>query len=113
MTAFHRPLAAAIAEKGVPLTADMVGRPLRRSWVNHSLIADRLRAHARTWIPVNEYRTRASADSTAKGIRTGRWSRNQESPYKAGEFEARTELTEFGVRVVARYVGRAVEEASS
>ncbi|NEA52349.1 hypothetical protein [Streptomyces sp. SID10815] len=78
-------------------------RPGRRQ-VNHSEAAHRLRAQPGVWLPVGEYRTKDSADVAARAIRTGRWP-NWPSPYTAGQYETRTELTEFGVRVDARYLG--------
>ncbi|MFF8590037.1 hypothetical protein ACF061_01115 [Streptomyces sp. NPDC015220] len=85
----------------------------RRRQTDHHAAADRLRAQPGVWLPVGEYSTRASADGTAKTIRTGQWP-NGPSPYTAGHFEPRTEMTEFGVRVDARYLGHhtTTQEAS-
>lgn len=83
-------------------------RPTKRPRVNHQETADRLKANPHTWLIVGEYRSTISADGICRYIRTGaqRHSHRTPSPYQpAGAYEARMELTEFGVRVDARYVG--------
>jgi hypothetical protein len=85
-----------------------MARPAKRTRVDHQATADRLRAHPRTWMEVGEYQSTISGDGIVRGIRTGvqRHIGRAPSPYApAGSFEARMELTEFGVRVFARYVG--------
>ncbi|MFD5491531.1 hypothetical protein ACFWH4_00980 [Streptomyces sp. NPDC127091] len=73
--------------------------------IDHRDAAARLRAQPGVWLPVGEYRTQGTANAAAKAIRTGRWPNGNPAPYTVGEFEPRTELTEFGVRVLARHLG--------
>ncbi|MFE4420365.1 hypothetical protein [Streptomyces sp. NPDC056817] len=80
--------------------------------VDHRDAVERLRAEPGAWLPVGEYRSQGSADAAVKAIRTGQWPHNRPSPYTAGEFEADTELSEFGVRVLARYLGTAEQQAA-
>lgn len=82
--------------------------------VDHRSVVTQLRARPGVWLPVGEYRSQGSAVVAVKAIRTGRWSNTGPSPYTPGEFEPRTEMTEFGVRVLARYTGQPItaEEAS-
>lgn len=83
-------------------------RPAKRTRVNHHETANQLKAQPNTWQPVGEYRTTLSADGICRDIRTGiqRHTRRGPSPYTpGGAFEARTELTEFGVLIYARYIG--------
>ncbi|MFF3928166.1 hypothetical protein [Streptomyces hirsutus] len=73
--------------------------------VDHRDAVTRLRAQPGVWLPVGEHRAQGTATSAVRAIRTGRWANGNPAPYTAGEFEANTELTEFGVRVLARYLG--------
>lgn len=80
----------------------------KRPHVDHAATAARLRAQPGVWLPVGEYGSSASADSIARAIRSGYERRpgRADSPYApCGTFEARLELTEFGARITARYVG--------
>lgn|GEM_PF-3457345 len=80
--------------------------------VDHVATAAHLRAHPGEWLPVGEYRSAISADSTAREIRTGfeRRPGRPPSPYlPRGAFEARMDKTEFGVQITARYVGEEAE----
>lgn len=93
-----------------------MSRPARRSNVNHRETASQLRAQPNTWLPVGEYRTTNSAAGICRDIRTGiqRHIERGPSPYSpGGAFEARTELTEFGVRIYARYVGTTRKDGST
>lgn len=86
-----------------------MSRPVKRRYVDHTKAAARLRAHPRMWLPVGEYRARTTADGIARAIRNGvPLSRTAgSSPYApAGSFDARMDLTEFGVQVIARYIGK-------
>lgn len=85
-----------------------MSRPFKRPQVDHHETAARLKDQPNTWLPVGEYRSTCSADGICRDIRTGvqRHSHRRPSPYNPpGAFEARTELTEFGVRIYARYIG--------
>lgn len=73
--------------------------------VNHREAVARLRARPGQWLPVGEYRSRSSAKVVVRAIHTGQWPDGNPSAYTAGEYEATTELTELGVRVLARYLG--------
>lgn len=83
-----------------------MSRLARRPLVDHRETAARLRAEPGTWLPVGEYRHGSGAQGMAGFIRnasgsSGGWYQ------PAGSFETRTELTENGVRLEARYVGTA------
>lgn len=91
--------------KGCPQTR-------KRPRVNHVATAARLRANPGVWLPVGEYRSAVSADSTARQIRNGydHHPGRPPSPYvPSGAFESRMEQTEFGVQITARYVGEEAE----
>jgi len=86
----------------------------KRRHVDHAATAARLRAQPGEWLPVGEYRSSASADSIAREIRSGYERRpgRPVSPYAPrGSFEARMDLTEFGVQITARYVGKEADRA--
>lgn len=74
---------------------------------NHFAVAALCRANPGKWQDVGEYNSSQSACGVAQWIRTayvkGEGRRSAYTP--AGSFEARRELTEFGARVEARYVG--------
>ncbi|MGW2209958.1 hypothetical protein [Streptomyces sp. NPDC001781] len=82
---------------------------IRRRQIDHRQIAAALRAQPGMWLPVGEYRSSESAKAAARTIRTAYQNpnsgRGSSSYAPAGSFEARTELTEDGTRVVARFVG--------
>lgn len=82
---------------------------MKRKFVDHIAVAARCRANPGEWQEVGEYNGTQSADRVARKIRTAYVppsGRPPESAYApAGAFEASRSLTEFGARVVARYVG--------
>ncbi|MCX4885931.1 hypothetical protein [Streptomyces sp. NBC_00847] len=83
-----------------------MSRLARRPRTDHAQTAAALRAKPGVWLPVGEYRARTTADSIAWMIQAAR--DNSQSGFQyapAGSFEARTELTDTGTRVLARYVG--------
>lgn len=80
----------------------------KRPRVDHHATATRLRAQPGVWLPVGEYRSSSSADSTFRYIRAAfqHSAHRRPSPYApAGSFEARMNLTQDGVQVTARYIG--------
>lgn len=79
----------------------------RNQRVDHFAVAAACRANPGEWQPVGEYNSAQSADGAAGYVRNATISRSSlRSAYSpAGSFEARHELTEFGARVEARYVG--------
>lgn len=79
-----------------------MSRPVKRPLINHTEIAAQLRTQPGVWSTVGEYPSSDSAESAARRIRT---SYNARMYAPAGAFEARTERTEFGAQVIARYVG--------
>lgn len=82
-------------------------RPVRRTHVDHHATAEHLRTHPQTWLSVGTYRSAASAKGIANDIITGtmRGGRGPSAYTPPGAYEARTELTEDEVRVIARYIG--------
>lgn len=81
---------------------------MRTKQVNHFTIADICRANPGEWQSVKEYNSTQSAVGIAQEIRTAcvkRSGHRRSAWVPAGAFEARHELTEFGARVEARYVG--------
>lgn len=98
------------SEKGVTYYTcrRQAGARSKRPRVDHVAMAARLRANPGVWLPVGEYRSVVSADSTAREIRNGYERRpgRPPSPYAPrGAFECRMDKTEFGVQLTARYVG--------
>ncbi|WP_439947254.1 hypothetical protein [Streptomyces sp. BBFR109] len=77
-------------------------RARNRRNVNHHEVAAELRSRPGEWLLVGEWPSRAGAESATLRIRTAYQARMYEP---AGAFEARTELTEMGAKVEARYVG--------
>lgn len=77
-------------------------RPKSRRDVNHHEVATALKAQPGVWQFVGEWPTRGGAESAALRIRGAYRARMYEP---AGSFDARTELTEMGCLVEARYVG--------
>lgn len=77
--------------------------------VDHLAAARSLRNTPGVWLPVAEYRNCITADRVTCAIRYGRpLGKAGYAHYTpAGAFEARTELTDDGVRVHARYIGGA------
>ena len=76
--------------------------------VDHHATAAQLREHPHTWMTVGDYRSGITAKDVARRIRNGIaiGSAAYGSPYRpAGEFEARTEFTEDGTRIIARFIG--------
>ena len=82
--------------------------PFRRRHrrVSHAAVAAELRLTPGVWGTVGDY-TSTSAQSMASHVQTAFLS----AYAPAGTFEARTELTEDGIRVEARYVGDATAPA--
>jgi hypothetical protein len=85
-------------------------RPLKRRHIKHAAVAAQLRRHPGMWHEVGEFPGTESASGAARRIRTGYMAPMYQP---AGAFEARTEPTEFGTRVVARYVGGVVAREAS
>jgi hypothetical protein len=82
-----------------------VSRLARRPMVDHAQAARRLRAKPGKWLPVGDYGSSQSAARMAWAIRSAR-TKGTVSPYApAGAFETRTQLTEDGARLHARYIG--------
>jgi hypothetical protein len=72
--------------------------------VDHAQVAATLREQPGKWLTVGEYRNTSSVDTVAHLIRTGRqYTGTRYQP--AGAFEARTQLTDDGTLLEARYVG--------
>ncbi|BCM70930.1 hypothetical protein EASAB2608_06264 [Streptomyces sp. EAS-AB2608] len=87
-----------------------MSRPTKRPHADHTAVAHALRQQPGVWLPVGDYNSRVSADNIAYRIRTGYPLGNTDgsTPYQpAGAYETRTELTEDGTRVHARYTGGA------
>lgn len=85
-----------------------MSRLARRARVNHAQASATLRAEPGVWLPVGEYRASTSAYGIALMIRTASRSGSSGLAYApGGSFEARTELTDTGTQVVARYIGPA------
>jgi len=82
-----------------------MSRLTRRPRVNHAKAAATLRAKPGEWLPIGEYRSRTSADGIAWMIRAAPDHESGLCYAPAGSFEARTELTDDGTRVIARYIG--------
>lgn len=80
--------------------------PPRRN-VSHKQVAERCRQQPGEWLPVGEYVNGQSAGSIVSAIEKGGSSVLAYLP--AGTFEGRSEHTETGTAVYARYVGPAVE----
>jgi hypothetical protein len=75
--------------------------------VNHFTVADLCRANPGQWQDVGEYNSSQSAWGVANTIRRAYVKAEDRrcAWTPAGAFEARHELTEFGARVEARYMG--------
>lgn len=84
-----------------------MSRLARRAQANHAEAAAAMRAQPGVWMPVGEYRSRTSADGTAWMIRAASPdnSVSARAYAPAGSFETRTELTDTGTQVFARYIG--------
>lgn|GEM_PF-4148308 len=82
-------------------------RPTSRRNVNHTEVAAALKAAPGQWQFVGEWPSRAGAESAALRIR-GAYKARMYEP--AGSFDARTELTEMGCLVEARYLGDATSD---
>jgi hypothetical protein len=85
-----------------------VSRLARRPRANHQDVAAQARCQPGEWVVVNDYRSSLVSDGIAYAIRSGyKYAGHTDQPpyHPAGAFEARTELTDDGVRVYARYVG--------
>ncbi|MFJ8345114.1 hypothetical protein ACIQ9J_01805 [Streptomyces sp. NPDC094153] len=79
-----------------------MSRPKKRRQIRHAEVAARLRNQAGVWSEVGEYPGVKGAEEVARRIQTA----HQMPMYEpAGAYEAEVELTEFGARVTARYVG--------
>ncbi len=81
--------------------------------VDHFAVAAICRANPGEWQDVGEYNSTSSAVGVAGTIRAAYVkAEDRRSAYApAGAFEARRELTEFGARVEARFVGVADDAA--
>ena len=84
-----------------------MSRLARRTLVNHSQTAASLRSQPGHWLPVGEYRSCIGADGIARMIRAASDNQSGVCYAPAGSFEARTELTDTGTQVIARYIGPA------
>jgi hypothetical protein len=84
-----------------------------RKQIDHFAVADACRANPGVWQPVGEYNSSQSAEGAIDYISNAyvKTSTQRSAYTPAGSFEARHELTEFGARVEARYVGT-VEDAA-
>lgn len=82
-----------------------MSRLARRTRVNHAETATNLRSQPGQWMPIGEYRATTTADSIAWMVRAARGNESGSCYAPAGSFEARTELTDTGTQVIARYVG--------
>jgi len=83
-----------------------VSRLARRARVDHAKAAAELRAKPGVWLPVGEYAAGTTACGISRLIRTAPAKSISARAYApAGSFEARTELTDTGTLVLARYVG--------
>lgn len=80
---------------------------MRHTRVDHFAVAAVCRANPGEWQSVGEYNSSQSAYGAMGHIRNAVIKvPGQQSAYSpAGSFEARQELTEFGARVEARFVG--------
>jgi hypothetical protein len=87
--------------------------PRRRTNINHFKVAAACRARAGEWQPVGEYNSTQSALGMLRDIRTAsaRASSQRSAYAPAGAFEGRYSLTEFGVRVEARFIGSSDDAA--
>ncbi|WP_020135125.1 hypothetical protein [Streptomyces sp. 351MFTsu5.1] len=79
----------------------------RRNHINHFTVAAACRANPGVWQPVGEYNSSQSAEGAVDYISSAyvKTSTQRSAYTPAGSFEARYELTEFGARVEARFVG--------
>lgn len=81
--------------------------------VDHFAVAAPCRANPGQWQEVGEYNSTLTAAGIVRNVRAayakGRDRRSAWNP--AGAFDARRELTEFGARVEARFVGAADDAA--
>lgn len=87
-----------------------IPEPPRRN-VSHKQVAERCRQQPGAWLPVGEYANDQSAHGIVAAIAKGGSSVLAYLP--AGAFEGRSERTETGTLVQARYVGPAVEAGGS
>jgi hypothetical protein len=80
---------------------------VKRKLVDHFAVAAICRVSPGQWRDVGEYNSSQSAYGAASMIRAARvkGTARQSAYVPAGAFEARHELTEFGARVQARFVG--------
>lgn len=84
--------------------------PRSRRFIKHADVAAELRAQPGVWQHVGEWPSTSGAENAAHRIRTAHQARMYEP---AGAFEARTELTEMGAKVEARYVGHRTPAADA
>ncbi len=78
---------------------------------DHRLAADQARQMPGQWVLAATYNSGYSAKSAARAIRRGTELLRFYGP--AGDFEARTELTQDGADLYVRYVAGQPEEASA
>ncbi|WP_460071134.1 hypothetical protein [Streptomyces sp. YKOK-I1] len=79
----------------------------RHTRVDHAETAAALREQPGVWLPVAEYRNSLTANTVDRIIRTASGGKPHTGrPYEpAGSFETRTQLTDDGTLLEARYVG--------
>ncbi|MFF9240046.1 hypothetical protein ACF1AL_14600 [Streptomyces sp. NPDC014801] len=87
--------------------------PRRRPQIDHFSVAAACRTHAGEWQTVGEYNSSQSAQGMVGTIRKAYTRKGKQSSayVPAGAFEARYELTEFGARVEARFIGSSDDAA--
>lgn len=80
---------------------------IRHARINHFTVAASCRANPGEWLPVGEYNSTQSAEGAGDYIRNAyvKTSTQTSAWVPAGAFETRHELTEYGARLEARYVG--------
>ncbi|MCD7440293.1 hypothetical protein K4B79_18940 [Streptomyces lincolnensis] len=87
---------------------------MRRRNVDHVMVASVCRANPGQWQEVGEYSSSESASAVVRSIRGALKRAGRPSVYApAGAFEARQELTEYGARVDARYVGEPIQDVET
>lgn len=100
----------AVASKRIRALIDgTTPEPPRRN-VSHKQVAERCRLKPGEWLPVGEYANDMTAYSIVWAIEKGRGNVIAYQP--AGSFEGRSERTESGTAVSARYVGPAVQDGA-
>lgn len=81
---------------------------------DHVMVASLCRANPGQWQEVGEYGSSESAGAAVRAIRGAFRRSGRPSAYEpAGAFEARRELTDFGARVEARYIGLPIRDVKA